>query len=1116
MMTSRRVISPKQVFGLLAARSRRQAWSRSALLTTLALLALGTSLALGAAPAVAAPPVPNVGFVQTTATTAMLRGSPDNGAENGPVEPGAYQYLYKATKIVSTAECESAGAAKAPVPPGMYLGLEREVFIQEVTGLTPNTEYIDCLAAEDEKGEKATSEAVAFVTFPEAPETREATEITGKSAKLEGALRPSGAKLKYYFEYNQGTSCTGGLVTPTAEGEGAVEAVVEGLTPHATYTACLVALGAGGETAGQAKSFETLTSPPIITEEFTTNVSAAAATLNAVVNPGALATSYRFDYEGGGTHASVPVEHEGFAGSGNVGVPVGVLVEGLTPGTTYHYRLVATNALGKEVSGKDRTFTTQSTASGTGLVDGRGWELVSPPNTHGTALLAFHGSEGGLIQAAERGGAFTYIALGPVGPEAAGNRGSKSVQQLLAARGVNGWSTQDIATPHEAVAGPHGGYASEYQFFSADLSAALVEPEGATPLSPQTSERTPYLRNDGACEPTPTEALPATCYTPLVTAANVLEGTKFGGVTQEGLSHEGLVFLDATPDLSHVVLHSPVQLTAAGSPGEGVYEWSGGKLQDVGSGQLGYNDQNTRHAVSNDGSRVVWEGRRSSPNGGEPAYYLRDMAREENVQIDAAQGVPEPGGTNGSPESVYRTANDEDSRVFFTTAQALTAGSPANHINNLYVFEVTSGGGEPLAGKLTDLTAGLPGVNGVIGASEDGSYVYFAAGESLYVERYDEVTKAWAPPRFIAALSQADKNSWGTENNQEGIQRLTARVSPDGRYLAFMSSASLTGYDNHDANSGEPDEEVYEYDAGSGGAGSLTCASCDPTGARPTGIFDHAQNEENSPPLVDQPQVWSQHWLAGSIPGFTDLGKGLLLGQPRYLDDNGRLFFDSPVGLVAQDSNGVEDAYEYEPEGAGPQGARCGPGSNSGIEVFKPAHGFEVGGVPGEEPAGCVGLISSGSSSEESAFLDASGTGPGGEEGEDVFFMTAARLAPADVDNALHVYDAHECSAASPCPPGAGSVPPACTTAESCRVASPAAPAIFGAPASATFDGQGNLTPPPPAVVKKAAKKTVRCKKGFVKKRGKCVKNVKQKSKKAKKAKKARKARKASNDRRTR
>ena len=64
----------------------------------------------------------------------------------------------------------------------------------------------------------------------------------------------------------------------------------------------------------------------------------------------------------------------------------------------------------------------------------------------------------------------------------------------------------------------------------------------------------------------------------------------------------------------------------------------------------------------------------------------------------------------------------------------------------------------------------------------------------------------------------------------------TARVSPNGQYLAFMSEQSLTGYDNEDLSSGHPgermDEEVYLYDAH---AASLTCVSCDPTGARPRG-----------------------------------------------------------------------------------------------------------------------------------------------------------------------------------------------------------------------------------------------------------------------------------------
>ena len=106
-----------------------------------------------------------------------------------------------------------------------------------------------------------------------------------------------------------------------------------------------------------------------------------------------------------------------------------------------------------------------------------------------------------------------------------------------------------------------------------------------------------------------------------------------------------------------------------------------------------------------------------------------------------------------------------------------------------------------------------------------------------------------------------------------------------------------------------------------------------------------------------------------------------------------------------------------------------------------------------EEGPGCVGLISSGTSSEESAFLDAS------ESGEDVFFLTAEKLVPQDVDSAFDVYDAHVCGAEGvACTAAAVSSPP-CTTADSCRAAPAPQPAIFGAPPSATFSGASNLAP---------------------------------------------------------
>ena len=248
------------------------------------------------------------------------------------------------------------------------------------------------------------------------------------------------------------------------------------------------------------------------------------------------------------------------------------------------------------------------------------------------------------------------------------------------------------------------------------------------------------------------------------------------------------------------------------------------------------------------------------------------------------------------------------------------------------------------------------------------------------------------------------------------------------------------------------------------------------------------------------------------MPGWTTFtSQGQTDYQSRYLTNTGRVFFNSNDALVSADVNGKGDVYEYEPEGTG----NCSATANGPSIAFKPARTFkgEVEGqaLNGEAPAGCVGLISSGTASEEAAFQDASGVGPGGEEGEEVFFLTTAKLSPQDHDTSYDVYDAHMCTTVSPCIAPPGGQPPACENADACRAAPSSQPEVFGAPASATFSGPGNLggREPNPAVKQVTKKKTVKCRRGFVKKKIKKKETcVKQKHKKSKSAKKA------SNDRR--
>jgi hypothetical protein len=693
--------------------------------------------------------------------------------------------------------------------------------------------------------------------------------------------------------------------------------------------------------------------------------------------------------------------------------------------------------------------------------------MVSPVNKHGAAIEGLASSifSGGLVQAAEGGGAIAYLADGSIVEGVAGDQ-APSLSQVLSRRGPRGWSSQDIATPHESTV-PVGEGRGEYDLFSADLSVGLVEPKGETPLPPlgEGAERTLYLRDDESGS-----------YLPLVTAANVPPGSRLGREREAVTLH----FEGASSDLSHVVFSSSEALTenAVSSPYTNLYEWVGGRLQLVSvlppnaegkelpastqhvwsylGHSFGKQSRFSRRAVSSDGSRIVWETDAGFGNGsGWPGHhlYMRDVATGVSVQLDAVQ----PGGEGSYPaRPILQTASADGSVVFFTDPERLVAESHSGLTNemapDLYVFDASSGvlrdlTREGMAGESADVEGA------VLGASEDGSYVYFAAKGALAEHAVSGASNlyvmhdnggVWEKPRFIADLTERDTEGDLAAERQDGLlslltaQYLVSRVSPDGRFLTFMSEASLTGYDNRDAVTGVPDEEVYLYDVDSG---RLVCVSCGPSGARPIGVRVHPEDSlESLRPLVDPDDTWYGSTLAGNTPAWSwaEGADSRTDYQSRFLGDSGRLFFNSPVGLVPGDVNGKEDVYEYEPAGVG----GCVAGLSSASVVYNAADD------------GCVGLVSSGISGEESVFMDAS------VSGGDVFFLTSAQLVSQDVDGAFDVYDAHECTSASPCTSPAVVSPP-CSTAEGCRVAGSVP--MFGSPASESFAGEGNA--PPSAVV---------------------------------------------------
>jgi DNA-binding beta-propeller fold protein YncE len=865
------------------------------------------------------------------------------------------------------------------------------------------------------------------------------------SATLAATLDPEGHETTYHFGY--GTSESYGQSTPTKSlsagfYDETVEASLGELLPATEYHFHLVAEDSEGHLVdGPDQTFTTLPAVQIEAES-ATDVSAQAATFEAELNPLGVPAEWWVEYGGSeGYGASTAKVGLGAASSPQ---PVSVRVSGLSSGASYHYRFVARDeraGVVYEVHGEDRSLTTQAAAAAFALPDGRAWEMVTPPVKPGFVLPL---GELGDWQAAAGGGALTYLTT-PLSEEAPGSRGT---DQVLARRDPStGWGSRDLALPEEEVVGPNAGNLYPYRLFSPDLSRALVEPPSGAfgealdqPLSPEASERTPYLRGQAQCE----ESI-AACYRPLVTGkagfANVPPGTQFGG---------DVSFLGATSDLQHVVLGSSVPLSGDPAPEGGLYEWSAGSPQPQllsvlpGGGPapgaaFGYHDEETRNAISGDGSRVAFTS--------EEHLYLRDTGRGETLQLDAVQG----GSGSGAANAVFEAGSVDGSRIFFTDEQRLTADSGARQTKpDLYVCEVRV---DEATGKLecalSDLTprsqsgesAAVRGI--VAGAAEDGTAVYFVAngslspdgcGENLGNELCDDLylvrhtAGGWQPPHLIASLSPEDAPDWaGATLGQHALRNLTSRVSPDGRWLAFMSDRPLTGYDNRDVAGGEPDEEVYLYDASAnGGEGRLRCASCNPSDARPRGEQIHFPSE-----AADAQGLWRGRWVAANVPGWTNASGPNTLHQPRYLDDSGRLFFNSADALSPGDTNGTWDVYEFEPSGVG-----------SCAEV-EPTYSVREG--------GCVALISSGASGRQSAFVDAS------ESGDDVFFWTHAKLIPQDTDTAADIYDAHVCDAMSPCVAEPVAAPP-CAETSSCR-GSLAQPPVATTPGSAVFSGPGNPKP---------------------------------------------------------
>jgi hypothetical protein len=833
------------------------------------------------------------------------------------------------------------------------------------------------------------------------PVTQPASSVETTSATLNGTVNPEGEEAKYYFEYGpcETSSTCSAAPYPSKTPEGvvgssgettpvSVPTAVEGLSPRTSYHVRLVASNKTTPRVPGAEVVFTTSGPPIINEAFPTGVSTNAATLNAEVNPEGLpgqwlTGTYFFQYGTNGvTEHTTPVEtiplvpaviKEGKviepAHPGPITAPT--TIDELELDTEYYYRIVVTDQDGT-VQGEDHTFTTNPT-TGSALPDDRAYEMVTPPNNQNANVYipttVGLSDENGIptnlpFQASADGSAVAYV--GDPSSEGNGNDAQGGGNEYLARRTGSGkWEQHDIQPP---------GYKTPiYQAFSTNLSTGI--------LSSCDEDRPPLALGapGGGYQVLYTHDNSGGAYHALFTSAPRSQSPgEFGAYGINSYSEKcsntndqvyAPAYAGASTDLSHLLLEANGALTpqaVGGRNTNNLYDSVAGQPRLVNvmpdgvvapnatfgaSTKILYQIPNLSHVISSDGSRIFWTNLNVSV--GDPGDLYMRVKDETTVLI--------------SQDARFWTASTDGSKVFFTRG-------------DLYEYDTNNA-------TTTDLTPGV-GVQGVIGASEDGEYVYFVAGDDgLYLYHAGTLTfiTRLAPTDFAQIPPYTKGNEVEGGDLPLGLGNRTAEVTPDGHSVVFMSRLSLTGYDNKDMS------EVYIYDTR---AGRLFCVSCNPSGEPPQEV----ESEAAGFLPISHSNTYLQRWVSA---------------------DGSRVFFDSTQPLVAQDTNGLQDVYEWEREKAG----SCPEGSPGG---------------------GCVYLLSGGTSSSDSWLLEPSSSG------DDVFIITRARLLPQDQNENYDVYDVRVGGVGSP-------VEPECS-GTGCQGVSPAS-AIFATPASVTLADIGNWAP---------------------------------------------------------
>jgi hypothetical protein len=113
--------------------------------------------------------------------------------------------------------------------------------------------------------------------------------------------------------------------------------------------------GSGNFSGGWSLTITTKAAPLTVTTGSASAVSSNSAMLNGLINPLGSPSTWAFQFGTSPSYSDTQPDQSG--GSGTIEIPVNSMLTGLTPGTTYNFRLTGKNTIGA-ANGANLTFTT--------------------------------------------------------------------------------------------------------------------------------------------------------------------------------------------------------------------------------------------------------------------------------------------------------------------------------------------------------------------------------------------------------------------------------------------------------------------------------------------------------------------------------------------------------------------------------------------------------------------------------------------------------------------------------------------------------------------------------------------------------------------------------------